>query len=297
MAWPDYMRGALAKRTRRELIKPALPVRVAAAVLVLAFLALAGAQNAHAWVIPASAPREPECPAIPDAKDVQLTAEEMQRVQAGEIVVHVGEMGEHGRHVFAIGYLDANPVWLFDVGTDASLAPDLSAIIERVDVLEKHEHGKRVHGVVDPAALLPKYEYTLAVSYLADQTGQCWAQIEGDFNRNAGSHSYLWDPARQETLSVFTFDLSLKGMLRIIPDGLVRRLTARTLPDFMRNLERYAIKLEREDPERAAAIERRWNELRPRLEANEVPGRVWRGPSSDTVEISLPARVESVSTN
>jgi hypothetical protein len=216
-------------------------------------------------------------------------------VQSGEIIVRVGDLGEYGRRVWAVGYLDANPIWLFDVGTDSRLAPELSDVIERVDVLDERANGKTVYGIADPAMLLPKYDYTLAVSYLADGTGQCWAQIRGDFKRNEGSHSYLWDPKRGKTLAVFTFELTMKGVLGYLPEDLVRRLTARTLPAFMRNLERFSKRLEREDPERAARNEQRWNALRARLEANELPGRVWRGPVTDALGSNRPTRIESAS--
>ena len=293
----DEKSAALAAFAETDVRRPATwSARRAFAPLVVAFtfLALVCAQTARAWVIPASAPSRPECPAIPDANDVKLSAEDLERVRAGEIIVRVGQMGPQGRRVWAIGYLHANPVWLFDVGTDSRLAPELSEVIQRVDVREQREHGKVVHGVATGGTFLPKFDYTLAVSYLADRTGQCWAQTEGDFETNEGSHSYLWDPERGETLAVFTFELTLKGMLRLIPDDLVRHMTARTLPDFMHNLETFSSRLEREDPDRAVRNERQWDELRRRLEANELPGRVWRGPPHDTVEIAKPIRIEAV---
>jgi hypothetical protein len=247
-----------------------------------ALLLLACAAPAAAWVVPLSAPPAPRCPAIPDAADVEFTADELARIDAGEIVVRLADFGEIGRRAWAAGYLDANPVWLFDVGTDSRLAEHLSDVVEDVKVLEQREHGKIMQGVADASVLLPEFVYTLAVSYLEDRTGQCWALIEGDFKTNEGTHSYLWDPARRQTLAVMSFDVSLKGLLGIVPQELIRRLSLRTLPDYMRRLESFAARLEVEDPERAAHVAHRWSALRARLEADELPARTWSASQART---------------
>jgi len=233
--------------------------------------------GARAWVVPASAPPTPACPAIPDADDVRLTAEELARVQAGEIVVRVGEMESEGRRVWAFGYLDGDPVWIFDMATDSTLVKDLVDIVESVDVLDLRPHGKTVRNVARVSRWLPRFEYTLVVSYLEDQTGQCWAQISGDLAKNQGSHAYFWDPQRQRTFVALSFEIGLKGMMRVVPQSLVLRLSGRTLPNYMHALERLSARLHKEDPERAERNEQRWRALRARIEANELPQRVWLG--------------------
>jgi hypothetical protein len=248
--------------------------RVAVSAALAAVVVLHGT-SAMAWTIPASVGAEPPCPGIPDVADVVLTPDENARIDAGEIIVHVSGEGAE-RRTWAVGYLDTNPAWLFDIAMDAGLAHQLSDIIARVDVLELRTNGELMHGVVDPGVLLPSFQYTLAVSYLDDETGQCWVQTQGDFRRNEGSHSYLWDPSRSQTLAVFTFNVSLKGMLALIPDEVVRRLTARTLPDYMRALESYASRLARDDPARAERVADNWSVLRSRLESGELADRVWR---------------------
>jgi hypothetical protein len=257
-----------------------------------AILALSYAQPASAWIVPQSAPATPSCPAIPDAGDVELTAGELERVAAGEIVVRLGDYGGLGRRAWAAGYLDANPAWLFEVGTDSRLATDLADVIKRVDVREQHDHGKVIQGVADASMFLPDYHYTLAVSYLEDSTGQCWSQIDGDFRTNEGSHAYLWDPVRGQTLTVMSFEMSLKGALRVIPDDLIRRLSARTLPEYLRRLESIAQRLEKEDRARAKRVARRWDLLRARLESDEAPGRVWHGVQP--LKVATPIAAESV---
>jgi hypothetical protein len=246
------------------------------ACVACAFAALVSSSAvAHAWVVPEGAPPSPACPAIPDADDVELSAADRARVDDGEIVVRFLEKGERGALVQAVGYLDAHPAWLFEVATDSELATELADVLKSVDVVDTRPAGKTMRGVADPSALLPSYRYTLAVSYLEDNTGQCWAQIEGDFGKNEGSHSYLWDPEREATLAVFTFELRLKGWLRLIPQSVVMRLSARTLPAYMRGLEAFSERLSREDAARAARVDARWQSLRARLHGDELAGRVW----------------------
>jgi hypothetical protein len=141
--------------------------------------------------------------------------------------------------------------------------------------IETRPDGKLLRGITDPSMLMPAFEYTLAASYLEDGTGQCWSQVSGDFGKNEGSHSYLWDPARGKTLAVFTFEIALKGMLRMLPQPMVMRMSARTLPGYMRALESLAAEKASADPERARRVEKRWSALRKRFEAGELRARVW----------------------
>lgn len=256
-------------------VRGAVDCRLVGAGIVLALLAVGVPREGHAWRVPASAPGEPSCLPIPDAGDVQLDADQRARVDAGEIVVRVLRRAERGGLAQAVGYLDTNPAWLFEVATDSSLADGLADIIREVSVLETRVSGKVIHGVASPSIFLPRFHYTIAVSYLEDGTGQCWTQVEGDFSRNGGSHAYLWDPGRKQTLAVFTFEIELKGVLRLLPQSLVMRLTARTLPDYMRSLERLAQRFARDDATRIARVGLRWASLRARLEAAELPGRLW----------------------
>ena len=231
----------------------------------------------HAWTVPDLPKADRPCAPIPDAADVRFSQEEWQQLDAGEIIVRVipGEEGSDHRHVEAVGFLDAHPIWLFDLGTDSGLVTDLVDIIESSKVLEARSDGKVIHNVADVSAFVPAFEYTLEAAYLPDRTGQCWAQIEGDFRRNEGSHSFLWDPVRGRTLAVFTFDLGLKGVLRLIPDRLILKLSGRTLPGYMRQLEAEAHRMEKVDPDRAAAVAALWADLEPRLRSGELPSRVW----------------------
>jgi len=262
---------------------------LAAAIGAFAF-DLARPLDGVAWTRPTGIRKDTDYPVIPDAADVRLSREEWARVRGGEIVVGIITEEDKHRHVQAVGYLDAHPVWLFDLATDSAVTTELVDIMKRVDVIEAEETGKVIRGVVDVSALLPTFQYTLAVAYLEDRTGQCWSQIEGDFRRNEGTHSYLWDFERGKTLGVFTFDLGLKGVLSIVPDGLVLKLTGRTLPGYMRAIDALAKRLAREDPERALRIGSQWLELRARLQRGELPGRVWReGPEIH----AAPARPES----
>lgn len=254
--------------------RAAVSRRAVIASFVLA-AAVVWSEQGHAWRIPASASGEPPCLPIPDSADVDLSADERARIDAGEIVVRILRRAERGGLAQAIGYLDVNPAWLFDVATDSNLADGMADIIRDVRVVEARPVGKLLRGVAAPALFLPRFEYTLAVSYLEDGTGQCWTQVHGDFRRNEGSHAYLWDPVRKQTLAVFTFEIELEGVLSLLPQSLVMRLTARTLPDYMRSLERCARRLSREDTARAARVEPHWRRLSARLESNELRGRVW----------------------
>jgi hypothetical protein len=244
-------------------------------LLAATLLAFGAAERGYAWRVPVSAPPEPACPPIPDASDLHLTGDERQRVDAGEIVLRILRREERGGLAQAVGYLDANPAWLFEIATDSSLADGMADVIRDVQVLETRAGGKVIHGVARPSVFLPSFQYTISVSYLDDGTGQCWAETEGDFVKNEGSHSYLWDPVRGQTLAVFTFEIELKGMLRVLPQSLVMRLTARTLPSYMRSLEASARRLAGEDIARASRVASRWRALLARLETDQLSDRVW----------------------
>jgi len=218
------------------------------------------------------------CPRIPDATDLNLSDEEWAQVQRGEIIVQSVTYGPEERQVRAIGYLDADPIWLFDLATDSKLAPDLVDAVKTVAVLDQRPDGKLIRGEAKPAFFLPTYRYTLASHYRADHTGQCWGQVEGDFDRNEGAHSFIWDPARHQTHAVFSFYFKLSGVLKLVPESWVLRKAGSTLPDFMRKLAALVPKYARADTPRARHNAEAWASLRARLEGGEVPGRVWYGP-------------------
>jgi hypothetical protein len=98
------------------------PCSLCALVAALAGYAAGGAPAAHAWVTPVRVVGEPPCPPVPDASDLDLTLEERARIDAGEIVVRVLGEADRGGRTQAIGYLDANPSWLFELATDAENA-------------------------------------------------------------------------------------------------------------------------------------------------------------------------------
>jgi hypothetical protein len=257
--------------------------RVLFTLIAAALLAFGASERAHAWRVTTSLASEPACPPIPDAGDLHLTDDERARVDAGDIVLRVLRLEERGGLAQAVGYLDANPAWLFDIATDSSLADGMADIISDVQLLETRPGGKVIHGVARPSVFLPSFQYTLAVSFLEDGTGQCWVQTEGDFAKNQGSHSYLWDPVRGQTLAVFTFEIELKGVLRVLPQSLVMRMTARTLPSYMRGLEASVQRLARNDGARGARVEPRWRALQTRLERDKLGGRFWLSSEATTL--------------
>ena len=57
---------------------------------------------------------------------------------------------------------------------------------------------------------------TMLACFDASRTGQGWAQVEGDLDKNEGSHAFFWDPERRQSLSVFTYDTAFKGFLSLI---------------------------------------------------------------------------------
>jgi hypothetical protein len=215
------------------------------------------------------------CPRIPDASDLRLTADERRRVEAGEIIMQIVSDVEDERQVRAIGYLNADPVWLFDLATDSSLAPELLAAVKDVQILEQRPYGKLFRGVAKPAFFLPTYQYTLAAKYRPDGTGQCWGQVEGDFERNEGAHSFIWHPERRQTLAVFSFYFTLRGVLKLVPESWLLTNAGRTLPEFMHNLDALVPKYRERDDDRAHRNAVAWISLRRSLEAGELPGRVW----------------------
>jgi hypothetical protein len=227
--------------------------------------------------VPSAAIKVP-CPRIPDATDLNLTDEEWAKVQRGEIIVQFVSYSPEERQVRAIGYLDADPIWLFDLATDSHLAPDLVDAVKTVAVLEQRPDGKLIRGQAKPAFFLPTYRYTLASHYRADHTGQCWGQVEGDFDRNEGAHSFIWDPERKQTLAVFSFYFKLSGVLKLVPESWILHKAGSTLPDFMRKLAALVPKYAHADTPRARHNAEAWASLRARLEHGDLPGRVWYGP-------------------
>jgi len=243
-----------------------------------AFCLLLVAGRADAYLELTTPPRAPHCPPIPGVENVELSPAEWEEVERGEIVMRIVEPAAGERMAQAIGYLAADPVWLFDLSTDSSLAREFVSEIEEVVVLERDRFGKLFTNVLDPGMfVLPTFQYTLASAYPVPPTGQCWAQVEGDFERNEGSHSYFWDPERGESLTVFTFVFRLKGLLSLVPERTVLKRSAAALENYMERVEAMAVRFKAEDPARTARNAEAWAALRPRLEAGEFPGRLWTG--------------------
>ncbi len=221
---------------------------------------------------------DPKLPTIPDIGDIQLSPDEWTEVQKGEIVVQILERGKEDRQARAIGYLKHNPSQLFDVATDSTLAPRLVPEVKKVEVLERSHSHKRFHGEADFSFMLPRFQYTMLSAYNDSHTGQAWTQVQGDLDKNEGSHSFFWDPQRQQTLAVFTYDMALKGILSIVPEWVVIRIASRTLPDFLRNLDNAIDTIYAEDAARGTRVAGEWGALKPKLEGGQLASRAWQGP-------------------
>lgn len=215
---------------------------------------------------------------IPDASDIHLSEAEWEKVKRGEVVVQIVEYSKEDRMARAIGYMKHNPVMIFDVATDSLIAVKNFPEITGVCILRADPKGKVFYMTVKPSWILPTYEFTSIAEYADPPTGQTFHQIKGDFERNEGVHSYLWDPERQQTLGVFQFAFGLKGILSIVPESLLLGLAKSTLPDAIRKMDTIADGLEKNEPERARKNGEIWAALKPRLEAGELANRVWRGP-------------------
>lgn len=220
------------------------------------------------------------CPRIPGSSDIDLTADEWLRVDAGEIIVRIVTEGDDTSRAQAIGYLSADPIALFDLATDAGLAPEIVDEVQSVVVLEAYPDGQLATGRIKAAQVLPAFEYTFASRYLPSRTGQCWGQVDGDFLRNEGAHSFLWDPDRGQTLAVFSSTIGMKGLLSFIPQRLVLQGAADTLPSFMRSLESLRAEMATKDPARTRRLEEQWARTRPLIESGDFPGRMWSGYAS-----------------
>ena len=256
--------------------------------IALVLLVALAPLGARAELTLASPEGLPEVPGIPDSWDLELTAEEWAEIQKGEIVIQLVQITPEDRVARAIGYVDASPLAMFDIVTDSDLAQENFDEIDEVQVLERFPwadgaerpfpYAKRFRAVVDPAWFLPNFEYVMVAVYPDPPTGQTFTQVEGDFDKNHGGQSFLWDPERGETLAVFTFAFAMKGILSIIPESLILRLASQNLPAAIRRLEWLAGEVHTvRDPARGDAIAGRWTELRPRIEAGELPGRLWSG--------------------
>jgi len=220
------------------------------------------------------------CPRIQASSDIDLTADEWLRVDAGEIIVRIVTEGDDTSRAQAIGYLSADPITLFDLATDAGLAPQIVDEVQSVVVLESYQDGKLATGRIKAAPLFPTFEYTFAARYLPSRTGQCWGQVDGDFLRNEGAHSFLWDADRGQTLAVFSSTIGMKGLLSFIPQRLVLQGAADTLPSFMRSLESLQAQMATKDPARTRRLEEQWAKTRPLIESGGFPGRLWSGYAS-----------------
>ncbi len=233
--------------------------------------------SADAYIDLVGHPDAPPCPPIPDAADVQLSLEELTAVGAGQIIVRIVDAQDGGRVAQAIGYLDADPLLLFDLATDSTLAPEMVDEVRRIDVLERDDGSKVFRSILEVGMFLPDFEYTVAAAYPDPPTGQCWSQIHGIFERNEGSHSFLWDPERRQTLAVFTFAFKLKGLLRLLPEQMTLRRAGIALERYMERLEAAALRVRGTSSDRALRTASAWAALEPRLSAEELSARVWRG--------------------
>ncbi len=220
---------------------------------------------------------------IPEAQDIHLSDDEWAAVQRGEIVVQIVEYSKEDRMARGIGYMKNHPVSIFDVATDSVIAVKNFPEITGVCILRAEPRGKIFYMTVKPAFLLPTYEFTSIAEYADPPTGQTFHQIKGDFERNEGVHSYFWDPERKETLGVFQFAFGLKGILSILPESFLLSLAKGSLPDAIRKMDSIASRIQLEEPARAKQVNDTWATLKPRLEAGELPGRVWHGPPSAAV--------------
>jgi hypothetical protein len=242
--------------------------------LVLALVALCLPSAAAERL--AGRPGDPPLPPIPDAFDIDLTYEERERIRSGEIVVQIVERTPEDRQARAIGYLKNNPRALFRVSSDSALQEETFAEVEVFDELERWPDGSHFRARADVSWLLPAFNYEMVSGYDSSRTGLTWTQLEGDFQRNDGSQSFLWDPERGATLAVFTFDLALRGILSLVPEWVILRLAGGNLPATMRAVDGMVDTVRERDPEWRARLDAEWTELRARLAAGEFPGRVYR---------------------
>lgn len=226
---------------------------------------------------------------IPNASDIHLSEAEWAKVKRGEIVVQIVEYSKEDRMARAIGYMKHHPVAIFDVATDSVIAVKNFPEITGVCILRADPKGKIFYMTVKPSWILPTYEFTSIAEYADPPTGQTFHQIKGDFERNEGVHSYLWDPERQQTLGVFQFAFGLKGILSLVPESLLLSLAKSTLPDAIRKMDEIADGIDVNEPERARKNDEIWAALKPRLEAGELSQRVWRGPVMATAGPSTAA--------
>ncbi len=236
---------------------------------------LAGQGLARGAEQPVTRPGEATLPLVPDAADVHLSEKEAGKLAKGEIVVQTVERTKEDREARAIGYLEHNPAELFGVAGDPTLQTEMYPEIKTFEELERWDSGKRFRAVADVSMFLPNFHYTMTGCWNASKTARCWGQLSGDFDRNDGSQSFLWDASRHETLGVFTFDLALKGILSLVPESLILSLAGNNLPHAMRSLDAEVTKVRERDPARAAQMDRDWAVLEARLTAGELPGRVW----------------------
>ncbi len=218
---------------------------------------------------------------IPDAKDVHLTADEWTKVQAGEIAVQIVDYSKEDRMARGIGYMKNNPVAVFDIATDSVLAVHNFKEITGVSILKTWPTGKIFYMTINPFLWLT-YHFTSIAEYADPPTGQTFHQIVGEFQRNEGVHSYLWDPERKQTLGVFQFAFALKGVMSIVPESWLLSMAKSRLPEAIRTMDSLATTTLAADPARAQRVAERWAEVEPRLESGELPGRVWRGPPKES---------------
>lgn len=255
-----------------------------------ALLALGGAlvtgAPAHAAERVTTRPGEAALPLIPDASDVTLTAAERARLEAGEIVVKLVERTKEDRQARAIGYLAHTPVELWSVAGDGRLQTEMYPEIQEFEELERWDSGKRFRATADVSILLPDFHYTMTGCWNPSRTALCWAQLSGDFDRNEGSQSFLWNPARRETLAVFTFDLAMKGILSLVPESFILSLAGHNLPSAMHSVEAMVDKVRTRDPERAARWDAEWAALEPRLVSGDWPARTWPPAAPSTAATS-----------
>ncbi len=224
-----------------------------------------------------SRPGDPPLPPIPDAEDVRMSGDEWRDVQRGEIVVQLVNRTPEDRQARAIGYLRNHPRALFAVSSDGSIQVEMFDQVEVYEEIERLADGTHFRAVADVSWLLPAFEYEMISGYDESRTGLTWSQLEGDFQRNEGGHSFLWDPERGETLAVFSFDLALRGILSLVPEWVLLRLAGNSLPDTMRAIDDMVDTMSERDPLWRARVDADWRALEARFEAGEFPGRVFRG--------------------
>lgn len=253
--------------------------RVAATMAAIALVVSTDARAAERVTTRAG---EAALPAIPDASDIELSDAERARIQHGEIVVKTVARTAEDRQARAVGYLKHNPVELFSVAGDGSLQTEMYPEIVQFEELERWENGKRFRATADVSMLLPDFHYTMTGCWNASRTALCWSQLQGDFDRNEGSQSFLWDPVRRETLAVFTFDLAMKGILSLVPESFILSLAGRNLPNAMRSVEAMVDRVRARDPARASRWDEEWAALEPALGAGTWPGRVWSTTADST---------------